>query len=138
MCYYLRAMRLSATLLALLATSLILAVVHISALHFTLYFHYWWFDIPMHILGGIVVALFFFALRAQGVLFTTRSLSLVPVIVLVLVVGLCWELFEIWAGIPLLEPDFERDIVSDLVNDMIGGVVGWYIGTTLHTRDQPA
>ena len=37
--------------------SIILAVTHIISLELFLYWRYWWLDLPMHILGGSVVAL---------------------------------------------------------------------------------
>ena len=118
----------------LVAAVVVIAVVHNLALAFHLYFFYGWLDIPMHILGGLITVLTLFVLKELSNVFPERYLQFLPIILIVFVVGLGWEAFEIWAGIPLLEPDFEQDMVSDLSMDMVGGYVGWLTARSLKKR----
>ena len=125
-------MNTSPLLALLFVTVLVMGVVHHLALTFFLYWQFSWFDIPMHILGGIVIAFTILVIpRFQNTL-PERYFSLFAVLCGVLIIGLLWEIFEIWAGIPLYEEGFGIDLVSDLVMDIIGGVVGYYIGNSLN------
>lgn len=124
-------MRIPIVLSLLFFSVLILGTVHVLALEFSLYFYFVWLDIPVHALGGIVVALALFSLYATQSFVPERYLEFVPTILIVFIVGLSWEAFEIWAGIPLLEDDFEKDLVYDLVMDMVGASIGWFVGTKM-------
>lgn len=124
-------MRSSLLLIFLFASVSTLAIVHILALQFFLYFKYPYLDVPMHILGGVVIALALFAAHELAFPVPERYLSFVPVILIVLIVALLWEYFEIQIGIPLIENDFEKDIISDLIFGLFGGILGCFIGTRL-------
>ncbi|MCC7436633.1 hypothetical protein IT402_02030, partial [Candidatus Nomurabacteria bacterium] len=53
-----------------------------------------WFDIPMHILGGVFLGLIFGAFFSQKILKITTKEKLVATLLFVLIVGIGWELFE--------------------------------------------
>ncbi len=108
----------------------LLAVVHIIALKLFLYWKYTWFDIPMHILGGIVVALGLYTLNDIRLLVPDRYLRLFPVVLLVLTVGLLWEVFELAIGIPI-EEDYAVDTATDLAMGVTGAVFGYIVGRAL-------
>jgi hypothetical protein len=116
------------TIFFLIAFS-VLAVIHNIAMQLFLYWHIWWFDIPVHTLGGIVVALGFFALRDLRI-FPNAWLKPVPVLALVLGVALLWELFELVAGIPNAG-DYAIDTSIDVTVGVLGGFVGYIIGNSL-------
>ncbi len=118
------------TIVFLLAFST-LAFVHVVALQLFLYWHLWWFDIPMHILGGAVVALGAFVLRDLRMYPLTgiarsfwQSLALVGFVMVV------WELFELWAGIPITAA-YPLDTMIDVSVGFVGGVVGYYVAISL-------
>ena len=116
------------TILFLIAFSM-LAVLHIIALTLSLYWHFWWFDIPMHLFGGMVVALGFFTLRDLHILGNTWF-RLITIISLVFVIAIAWELFEFVAGVPIDE-NYISDTSLDLLMGVCGGSIGYYVGTRL-------
>jgi hypothetical protein len=116
------------TIIFLISFSL-MAVIHMIALELYLYWHFHWFDVFMHFFGGAVVALGFFTLgdltRAPR-----RFITLLSVLFGVFGVALLWEVFELYAGIPI-EADFVLDTVSDLLVGLCGGLVGYKVGNSL-------
>ncbi|MBX2866403.1 hypothetical protein KTR10_00365 [Candidatus Kaiserbacteria bacterium] len=122
-------MRIGLPVIFLLIASAILAVVHWSALMLDLYWQYLWLDVPMHALGGAVVALIPFALVTLRVSLPERLLRPVPVLVLVLVFGLIWEVFEHATGATFAAKNYVFDTSLDLFLDLIGGYVGYIVGS---------
>lgn len=106
-----------------------LAVLHNIAIHLYLYWSVWWFDIPMHFFGGVIVALGFFTLRDLK-LFPNSWLRLLPILLLVLGVACIWEFYEVFIGIPMLA-DYIFDTSLDLVMGLVGGVFGFLVGNSL-------
>ncbi len=109
-----------------LAAASVLAVVHVLSLQFFLYWHYLWLDIPMHALGGAVVALAIFVPYDFGAPLPKRWLQPLSVLLMVLLVALSWEVYEIMIGIPFGE-DYAADTVSDLAAALLGGIVGFIV-----------
>jgi len=116
------------TIIFLIAFST-LAVAHNVAVHFTLYWYFWWFDIPMHLFGGVVLSLGFFTLRDLH-LFQNRYLTFLKTLSLVLGIALIWELFEHVIGVPV-EADFVLDTLTDLCMGLLGGAFGYILGNSL-------
>lgn len=108
----------------------VLSVTHYLALELALYWQFSWFDIPIHALGGAVVALGVFVLYDFSVPLPRRWLRIVPVICFVFIIALIWEYYEVLIGIPI-EPDHELDTTMDLLLGLLGGVVGYFVGTSL-------
>lgn len=101
-----------------------LAVVHILATEFFLYWTYPWLDIPMHALGGVVVALCFLTfcnIYTQG----TYQKGLLITLGVVLGVGILWEIFEFVNQLGGPELDYVQDTLLDLVMDIVGGCIGY-------------
>ena len=117
------------TVFFLIASS-VLATLHIIALELFLYWHYEWLDLPMHFLGGSVVALGIFSLRDFRVPLVKRYVSLIPVTLLVIAVALLWEFYEIMIGIPI-ELNHEFDTSIDLLLGTLGGIVGYVVGESI-------
>lgn len=117
------------TILFVIASS-ILAVTHILALQFYLYWQFPWFDVPMHFLGGIVVALGVFTAYDFRLPLPKRWLRLFPVVAAVLMVALAWEYYEILIGIPI-EENHKIDTAIDLVLGVLGGLMGYFIGSRI-------
>jgi hypothetical protein len=115
----------------LLFASLVLIVL-ISSLHIYagekyLYFLYWWFDIVMHFLGGVWVGvtflwLYFFSRFFGQQAFQKGKVFKVAIISFV-IVGLSWEIFEVFIGVPIYEPNYIFDTVSDLIVGTLGVLV---------------
>lgn len=109
-----------------------LAGLHIIASNLFLYWHFLWLDIPMHVFGGVIVALGFFTLRDLK-LFPNKWLKLIPVLVLVFCVAIIWEVWEVLASVTDMEilNDYIIDTTIDFCMGLLGGVVGYFIGKSL-------
>lgn len=115
----------------LFATVALMGAVHLVALKLSLYYKYLWLDLPMHVLGGITVSLGYFLLPRFKIALPERYFKLFPTLIFVLAVGLLWEWFEIWAGIPLYTEGFAIDMLGDLAMDLVGGTVGYLLARSL-------
>ena len=105
-----------------------IALLHIAALELYFYWTLSWFDVLVHFLAGLWVGLgalwlvFLsgyitrFRLSYHSALFT----AFIPIVVL----GIGWELFEVWAGIPI-EEKYLSDTVVDLSMDILGALSGY-------------
>lgn len=117
-----------------LLSSLLLAISHIVALKFFLYWQYLWLDIPMHALGGVVVALGVFSLYDFKENFPKRLLLPIPVLTFVLLSALAWEVYELQIGIQI-EEDYAIDTIIDIIMGMLGGVFGYILGYSFSRLD---
>lgn len=124
-------MRIPLVLLLLFVTTITLGIVHIVSLELYLYWQYPQLDVPVHILGGVMIAFAVFSAAELFAWFPERYLALTPVVLFVLIIGLVWEFFQIYADISLLGPGLGWDIVGDLICDVIGGTLGFAIATRL-------
>lgn len=107
------------------AALILLAVVHIIAIELYLYWKFPWFDVPMHLLGGVSVALGYSILHAR---LSPKLRTFSWYIAAVLFVGVGWEFFEYAAGISLAqEESFLLDTALDLCMDILGGILGYGI-----------
>lgn len=90
-------------------------------------YEWWWFDIFMHLLGGLVVAW-----SANRFFKGEKSLSISPewvyyllIIGIVALVGIVWEVYEYFVQQitgSIIQPSI-ADTVADLVNDCLGALV---------------
>lgn len=85
----------------------------------SLYWKYVWFDVPMHFLGGIVVALLAVSLR--------EKFSPLLFIAVVFVVGVGWEVIEYFYNGISKETNYVFDTALDLLMDTLGAVVVYCI-----------
>jgi hypothetical protein len=119
------------TLLLLIALS-VLAAVHLIALEFYLYWYYLWLDIPVHFLGGVIVSLGLFAATEMRLLFAAFwSDKFWRASIVVWLVMIAWEVFEVWAGIPILD-NYVFDTTLDLAVGWLGGTVGFLLARRIN------
>lgn len=111
-----------------LITASTLAVTHYLAIEFYLYWLYLWFDMPMHFLGGVTVALGYLSVRDFIVSLPLWLFKFVPTIFFVLLVAVSWEVFEFWTGLTTDEALYVNDTLSDLVLGVLGGTLGYLVG----------
>lgn len=112
-----------------LITAFVWAGIHYLATQLFLYWQFIWFDIPMHFLGGVVVALGVFTLRDLRII-PNGWLHLVSVLAFVLCMALVWEVFEFMIGTPV-EDSFYIDTAIDLLMGLSGGYLGYAVGKLL-------
>ncbi len=109
-------------LIFLLLGALCMAAVHNLAFQYFWYWQYWWLDLLMHAAGGAFIA-------GTSIVAAAR-LRLHEVVILALSIGIVWELFELWAGVPQ-SPSFALDTSLDLLFDALGaallfGIIDWW------------
>jgi hypothetical protein len=106
-----------------------ISLLHHIAIFFYLYWTVWWFDMVMHFLGGMGMATsILWLIFWSGILGKHQSLPLWKAFFIALtaslVIGILWEIFEIYGGI-IVWPDERPDSISDLILDMIGGLAAF-------------
>ena len=109
---------------------LLFAIGFLNVLAEIFYFHWtiWWYDTMLHVMGGAAVAMFI--LSAYLYYFNKSpkiNLKFITfVLVGVLVVGILWEIFELYFNLTSLDDGiiYKRDTISDLIADMVGGLIG--------------
>ncbi len=111
----------------LLSSLFVLASAHIVALEFFLYWKYLWFDIPMHILGGLCVALGFSSLPFFHINLPTWCGTIISYTIVVFLVGIAWEVFEVVFDLVIFDETYNTDTFIDLCMDMLGGFIGYGI-----------
>lgn len=116
------------TLVFLLSGS-VLAVAHYLAIGLYLYWRYEWLDIPMHLLGGAVVALGVFALSGLRGIARFRRLGAIAALVLFFAVS--WEVFQYALGWSVFKEDFWLDTITDVVVSLAGGALGYAVAKRL-------
>jgi len=118
-------------LLAGVVDLFILSILDKVAFHYYLYWRFFWFDILMHLIGGIAIGLvsayvywewqkerFSTDLDEKKYLVLNRKLFYSFNLGFILVTGLGWEFFEIWA---------DRIVQFNLLNileDLLVGIIG--------------
>ena len=110
-----------------------LLVVGIFILNKAAHFFYWYssisqFDMFMHTLGGIFVAVWGAALLYPLLKDQKKAIWIIVLTAFVLIVGFLWEVFEFSVqGIVRVETLANiPDSISDMVFDMIGGILGTF------------
>lgn len=115
----------------LLISASVLAVTHYFAIELYLYWIYPWFDMVTHTLGGAVVVLGYISISDFIPSFKSTWQKFIPATTFVLLIAISWELFEVWAGIPLDEPGYLLDTASDLILGLVGGTIGYLVASRL-------
>jgi len=127
-------MKITLPVVFLLIASSILVVVHALALSLDLYWQYLWLDIPMHMLGGAVVGLVPFALVHLRVRVPEKLLRMTSVLLLALLVGILWEVYEYISG-ATFAANYAFDTTIDLLLDVVGGYIGYTVGIRTHNLE---
>ncbi len=89
-----------------------------------LYYELPWLDIPMHLLGGLLIGgLSINLLKIQN---KSRLISLTHVVVYVVVVAAIWEVYEYLRGVIDYDSISDYfDTFTDMINGMIGAVLAY-------------
>ncbi len=123
-CYYIY-MKSKRNILSLLASSAIfLCIVNFIAIRGLWYYLFWYFDMPMHFLGGMTALLVLVYIFYNKI----SSLKTFPVwqlLVAVFIIGFAWELYEQMIAVLISHnPQIYLDSASDLFFDLAGGIAG--------------
>lgn len=87
----------------------------------------WWFDIPMHILGGVFLALICGAIFFSKLSHLSTFKTIVTTLLFVLILGIGWEFFEYLVQAIIKGPQLANvgDSIKDVLMDIIGGNIGY-------------
>ena len=109
-------------------------------LTFSFYKVFFWYDIVLHFFGGAWVALLVIYWPKFKNQFNTLSQKLVFILLMVMIIGIAWEIMEIFADGILdlkfyansgfareLRAGYTRDTFLDLVMDFLGGLSIGYL-----------
>lgn len=102
-----------------------LCLLNLLALKFYWYFSIWYFDMPMHFLGGFCTTLVLIWLLSFKKEILDLDFNLISKIILgVLFIGISWEVFEILFNNIIAENPFNvLDTTSDVFFDLAGGIL---------------
>ncbi len=110
-------------------------IVQITGIHFHWFYLIWWFDMPMHFLGGVFIGLLLVFLIEKNIKLkfsfpTIEAFPLLSYILLIALIGILWEYFEliidVYTGNHLINI---LDTFSDISFDIAGGALSLlYIG----------
>jgi len=114
---------------SLLAFIFLILIFQAIAIIFYWYWRIWWFDMPMHFLGGLWVGLsvlwfVFLSKRLTVNIPQTAFSTFVTGVLLVFIVAIVWEIFEyvVQVFIPREIPYDILDTLSDIFWGLMGGV----------------
>jgi len=107
--------------------SFLVATSHAADVRLSLGYHFSWFDLIPHTLGG--VWLVFFSYIIYRVIFRDRfsvGILRTTAIFIVVATAIAWEFFEVWYGVALTDrPGYIIDTISDFVADALGATLGF-------------
>ena len=113
-------------LIPLFAASVAVLFFHLKGLNSEFYWLYWWYDIPMHIFGGVVVALVYAWL--QTAFPKIPQLSWKNILMVIITIGVLWEIWELLVGDTAFSDNgYALDTIKDLVDDVIGACVVYFV-----------
>ena len=111
-------------------------IVNYLAMKFYWYSSVWWFDMPMHFLGGLWLGLafvwFFFNKEFNWKL-------ILKIILGVLLIGILWEIFEVILNNYTTQLPFNTlDTLSDIFFDLAGGTfaVLYFLKRTIMLKEK--
>lgn len=118
---------------------IIVSALHAGALSYSLYWHFWWYDLIVHFFGGVFAGLLvawavFFSGYVKRIHITTKSLFLAS-IAGAIIIGVGWEVFERLIGHTWSPEGYWLDTGIDIVMDILGGILGFLLISKYYKRD---
>lgn len=127
-------------------TAALIIAINYYATKFNVYWILKWFDIPMHILGGMMVGFFGLTaldyltdyLKAPTFAIDERSsinkMKCLWVMGFVLLVGVVWEIVEMSFGLGGLSSAYRLNTIKDIFDDLLGGALSIIIWRFLFVK----
>lgn len=107
-------------LLAFLFSCALLSL-HLFALEYFLYWAVSWFDILLHIIGGISFGFLLLFIANK----TVENIPLYIPIIGTLIAATVWEIFEFQIGLTFVAKNLALDTISDVMFSIFGGVIAF-------------
>ena len=114
-------MILRAKLYFSLITAAVIIIVNHYAVQYNAYDIFNWFDIPMHIAGGIMVGFFGYTIIDFVNKDYSNNRKKRFVLLFVLGVGVIWEFIETLYGVGGLSVEYRLNTIKDIFDDVLGG-----------------
>ena len=113
-----------------------LFVVNALASTFYWYVSIPWFDMPMHTIGGMFVAVLGGAFLRKQLRGRSAYEVFILIVLFVFVIGLAWEYYEYIVQFYIKNVHLADtvDSISDLICDMLGGILGAGFVILLNTK----
>lgn len=105
---------------------------YIKVLQNNSFFFYPWIDIPFHLVGGIILGLFFSTLIAFKKPYDSIGEHWISIVLASLLIGILWEYYEYFFNINPNNIDIIFDTIKDLINDTIGALIGTLIAIFIY------
>lgn len=97
---------------------ILIALINFAATKFHWYYSLWWFDMPMHFLGGMWVGMFLIWYLVHEE-FSVESIG--RVILGVFIIGIAWEVLEFVLNEAIARDAYDlKDTLSDIFFDLSG------------------
>lgn len=108
----------------------IIGIMDYIGVKFYLFWPSGYYDIPMHFLGGLWISLVFLWIWSKFKNLILFKEIFNKIIIIVMIVGILWEIFEIIVGATSLSDGifYWKDTFGDLTMDFIGGFIGSFAG----------
>jgi hypothetical protein len=108
----------------------VLILLHVLGSYFSLYWVLSWFDVLVHIVGGLWVALVFLWLASVmgqiNSLKEYRAKSFLIAFVAAVLIGVIWELLENFTQITFIKASgYSLNTALDIFNDGLGGLLAY-------------
>jgi len=108
----------------------VLILLHVLGSYFSLYWVLSWFDVLVHIVGGLWVALVFLWLASVmgqiNSLKEYRAKSFLIAFVAAVLIGVIWELLENYTQITFIKASgYSLNTALDIFNDGLGGLLAY-------------
>jgi hypothetical protein len=105
---------------------------NLVATYLHLFFLIWWLDIPVHILGGLWIALLSLVMYYRSHLVHRKdhstAFAILVSLCVALLIGLLWEVYEFVIDRAMDARDLQlSDTLKDLCDDFLGGVIAAWI-----------
>lgn len=114
-----------------IALTILVVILYSLGLYYSLYWVTGWYDIVMHFLGGLWVAFFvMYLVFVVGIVKLPRHDKVIISLITigsVIIVGMAWELWELFSGLSFVFKD-TGDTILDLIMDIVGGSFGLLYG----------
>jgi len=96
-----------------------------------------WYDIPLHILGGLWATFFVFGLYFSISQKIPTGKVFYPTLFLgMLFIAILWESYELIVGlVDFNDEEYVLDTVKDFTNDFIGAIFAFFTLKYFYTRD---
>jgi uncharacterized membrane protein YjdF len=118
--------------IAAVLSAVLTAVLYWFGLDKFYFWYYPWFDIPLHIVGGLTIGFWGASLAWRRRYSPYQAFFFI--LLLAIAIGSIWELFEYTSGLTGGEPGYWFDTLKDMSDDSIGAVVAWTCYRLLYTK----